>query len=109
MLSRPVRPKYNYKFRSLSSSAWAPKSSDEGLPDNDAIDGMVTRLLDRQEALNNPKALEAIHNEADGLVGKGTWGLETVREYDDVVSEARRTGKKVHIGGLMTICSEKIR
>ena len=57
--------------------------------------------------MSNSAALEAIHKEADGLVDKGTWGLETVQEDDDVVAEAKSSGKKVHIGSLMTICSEK--
>ena len=47
------------------------------------IEAMVTRLLDRSEALGNPKALEAIQKEASGLVDKGTWDLTSVREKDD--------------------------
>ena len=67
----------------------------------------VTRLLDRGESLKNPKALEAIHKEASGLVDKGTWDLETVREKDDVIKEVKTKGERTHIGDLMTICSEK--
>jgi hypothetical protein len=73
----------------------------------ETIDAMVTRLLDRSEAMSNPKALEAIQKEANGLLAKGTWNLETVRERDDVVAEARANKDKTHIGSLMTICSEK--
>jgi hypothetical protein len=72
-----------------------------------AIDAMVTRLLDRSEAMGNPRAIEAIQKEANGLLAKGTWDLATVREKDDVVAEARANREKTHIGSLMTICSEK--
>ena len=46
--------------------------------DSTTIEAMVTRLLDRSEALGNPKALEAIQKEASGLVDTGTWDLTSV-------------------------------
>ena len=42
------------------------------------IKAMVTKLLSRAEMLSNPKALEAIRAEADGLVKAGTWDLGSV-------------------------------
>jgi len=71
------------------------------------VHAAVTRLLDRTETLNNPKALEAIRKEADGLLRKGTWDLQSVREKSDLIRESLNSGEKVHIGNLMTICSEK--
>ena len=64
-------------------------------------------MLGRSEVLRNPKAFEAIHREASGLLAKGTWDLGTVRGTDEVTQEARDAGEKAHIGSLMTICSEK--
>ena len=55
------------------------------------LDALVTRLLDRNETLANPKALEAIKKEADGLIAKGTSDLSTVKEEDDVIAEAKES------------------
>ena len=66
---------------------------------------MVTKLLSRAEMLSNPKALEAVKAEADGLIKAGTWSLDSVREKDDMRAEAKRTGLSVHFGQLMTIAS----
>jgi hypothetical protein len=68
---------------------------------------LVTRLLERSEMIANPKALEAVHKEAVGLEAKNTWDLATVVEKDDLLAAARRDGRKLHIGSLMSICSEK--
>ena len=68
---------------------------------------MVTKLLSRAEMLSNPKALEAIRAEADGLVKAGTWDLGSVREKEDVRKEAKASGVSVHFGQLMTIASIK--
>ena len=40
----------------------------------------VTRLLSRPEMMGNPRAKEAIRKEAEGLVEKGTWDLNTARQ-----------------------------
>ena len=64
---------------------------------------MVTKLLSRAEMLSNPKALEAIRAEADGLVKAGS----SVREKEDVRKEAKASGVSVHFGQLMTIASIK--
>ena len=71
------------------------------------IKAMVTKLLSRAEMLSNPKALEAIRAEADGLVKAGTWDLGSVREKEDVRKEAKASGVSVHFGQFMTIASIK--
>ena len=71
------------------------------------IKAMVTKLLSRAEMLSNPKDLEAIRAEADGLVKAGTWDLGSVREKEDVCKEAKASGVSVHFGQLMTIASIK--
>ena len=70
------------------------------------VPAMVTRLLDRKEMLANPRALQAVRNEANGLVSGGTWLLETVQELATLKQQARTKGEKIVIGQLMTICSE---
>ena len=69
--------------------------------------GLVTRLLSRKETMSNPAALKAIKAEADGLVNVDTWDLSSVREKTEVVKEAKETGTHIHLGQLMSICSEK--
>ena len=71
------------------------------------VNAAVTKLLSRAEMLSSPEALQAVKAEADGLVAKGTWDLSSVREQDDVRSEAKATGTSVHFGQLMTIASIK--
>ena len=58
--------------------------------------------------ISNPRALEAIRAEADGLVKAGTWDLSSVREKEDVRKEAKASGISVHFGQLMTITSIKL-
>ena len=66
------------------------------------VTAMVTKLLSRSEMLSDPRALEAIKAEADGLVKAGTWDLDSVREKDDVRADAKASGVSVHFGQLMT-------
>ena len=68
---------------------------------------MVTRLLSRAEMLASPEALEAVRLEATGLEKAGVWDLNSVREYDQVAAEARRSSIKVHFGQLMSLASVK--
>ena len=81
--------------------------SGDSYPSPPEIKAMVTKLLSRAEMLSNPKALEAIRAEADGLVKAGTWNLSSVREKEDVRKEAKASGVSVHFGQLMTIASIK--
>ena len=68
---------------------------------------MVTKLLSRSEMLNDPRALKAIREEADGLEKARTWDLNSVREHQEVKDEAKKSGVSVHFGQLMTIASIK--
>ena len=58
---------------------------------NPEITATVTRLLSRAEMLASPEALEAVRLEATGLEKAGFWDLNSVREYDQVAAEARRS------------------
>ena len=52
-------------------------------------------------------ALAAVRAEADGLEAEQTWDLSTVVEKADLVATPLKTGEKIHLGELMSICSEK--
>ena len=67
----------------------------------------VTRLLSRSEMMSNPKAKEAVEKEAQGLAERGTWDLSTVTERGALIADAKKSGIRIHLGQLMTICSEK--
>ena len=48
-----------------------------------------------------------IESEKNGLLANGTWDESKIRSKADVVNEARRQGKRIHIGALMIIVSIK--
>ena len=58
--------------------------------DSSEVHAMVTKLLSRAEMLNDPRALQAIREEAEGLVKAGTWDLDSVQEYQSVKDQARK-------------------
>ena len=49
------------------------------------------------KALQIPAAREALEKEWKKLEGRKAWLLNTVREYDEVESEARKGNRSVHI------------
>ena len=67
----------------------------------------VHKLLDRSEWRNRPEVIPAIESEKNGLLANGTWDESKIRSKADVVNEARRQGKRIHIGALMIIVSIK--
>ena len=71
------------------------------------FNAMVVRSVGKQEMLANPDAMKAMDGEFDGLTRTGVWDLKSVREFDDVASEARRNNLKVHFGRVFGICGEK--
>ena len=66
----------------------------------------VARPVSRKEVRSNPKAQAAMDDEWSKLEKAGVWDLQ-VRCWYEVAAEARRLGKKVHIGALFDICTEK--
>ena len=82
----------------------------EGLPRDPSspeVMAMVTKLLSRADMLAPPEALAAAPAEADGLRSVSMWDEVHPREFEDVRSESRKSGIKVHFGKLMTIASIK--
>ena len=67
----------------------------------------VHKLLDRDVWKGRPEVQAAIDSEKEGLLGNGTWLEDRIRSKDEVVAEAKRLGKKIHIGSLMIIVSVK--
>ena len=67
----------------------------------------VARLVSKDEIARNPKAKAALDKEWENLRNRGVWDEKRVRECRDIVAEARREGKTVHLGRIFEACYEK--
>ena len=67
----------------------------------------IHKLLTRKEMWNEPKALEAVRNEAEGMRQMQVWDDNSVQEYDTLLPTARSQGKELNVANLMSICSIK--
>ena len=69
--------------------------------------GLVHRLLDREEWIGQASAIECVRGEKDGLVNAGTWIESQIQSQADALAWSRRTSNSVHFGSLMVIVSIK--
>ena len=69
--------------------------------------GAVTKLLDHRQTSSDQKAKGAIWQEAQALIKEGTWLPGSAIEKDDLIEKAKKSGKTIHLGHLMPICSIK--
>ncbi len=68
---------------------------------------MVARPVSNAEMRREPKAMEAYHAEWNRLREKNVWDEADVREWDDVVRDARRDKEEHHLAYLMGLATEK--
>ena len=71
------------------------------------FNAMVSRPVGRAEIESNPKAKESMLKEWKGLRDQGVFDFTMVREYDEVVAEAKKDKKEVHMARVHGICVEK--
>ena len=71
------------------------------------IHAMVARPVGRKEIESNADAQKSIDVEWHNLESKGAWDYNTVREWSQVVKEAKGRSEKVHVGKIFEICVEK--
>ena len=71
------------------------------------FNAMVTRPVNRKELLSNPKAMEAFLKEWKGLWDQGVFDFSVVREYDDVIAEAKAKKQQVHMARVHGLIYEK--
>ena len=71
------------------------------------FNAMVSRPVGRAEIESNPKAKESMLKEWKGLRDQGVFDFTMVREYDEVVAEAKRDKKEAHMARVHGICVEK--
>ena len=67
----------------------------------------VARPVARKEMMENEDARKAMRKEWLGQHAAGVYDFSVVREYDDVVREAKRSCKEVHMARIHGICVEK--
>eukprot|EP00435_Cladocopium_sp_Y103_P065441 s1992_g27.t1 len=71
------------------------------------INTLVARPVNKKEIRSNPKAQESFDIEWNKLVKKTAWLYDTVSEWSTISTDARRKGKKFHVGKVFEICVEK--
>ena len=71
------------------------------------FNAMVSRPVGRKEMMEDPDAKASMRNEWLGQHKQGVYDFSIVREYDEVVAEAKREGKEVHMARVHGICVEK--
>ena len=91
---------------SASNNVHRIKVPSKGLG-NKLINAMVSRPVGRAEIESNPKAKEAMLKEWKGLRDQEVFDFTMVREYDEVVAEAKKNKKEVHMARVHGICVEK--
>ena len=91
---------------SASNNVHRTKVPSEGLG-NKLFNAMVSRPVGRAEIESNPKAKEAMLKEWKGLRDQEVFDFTMVREYDEVVAEAKKDKKEVHMARVHGISVEK--
>ena len=78
-----------------------------GININKMSNTAVARPVARKEMMENEEARKAMRKEWLGQHAAGVYDFSVVREYDDVVREAKRNGTEVHMARIHGICVEK--
>ena len=78
-----------------------------GININNMFSTAVARPVARKEMMENDEARRAMRKEWLGQHEAGVYDFSVVREYDDVVREAKQTGNEVHMARIHGICVEK--
>ena len=67
----------------------------------------VARPVGKKEIKDTPAAQAALAKEWERLRKAGCWDEASVCEWDAVAAQARREGKKAHVGRIFELCVEK--
>ena len=96
-----------HEFADLVVQSLFPQRYFKSVPNLGRASALSTRNLSRREWQAEPKALEAIAQEAEGLRRNGTWDDSTAMPLHDLRSNARAQGRKLRVAELMTLCGVK--
>ena len=69
--------------------------------------GLVTQNLPKKVWSQDPKALEDVAKEANGLRSNGTWLDESAIPVADLRQQARNSGETIKVAELLTLCGIK--
>ena len=73
------------------------------------FDACVARSVHKKEWQSNKSAQAALDKEWNKVLKCTAWDQSKVREWKDVANEAKRAGKKAHVGRVFEICGERKR
>ena len=79
----------------------------DGININKMFNTVVARPVGRKEMMENDDARKAMRKEWLGQHSAGVYDFSGVREYDDVVREAKANKSEVHMARVHGICVEK--
>ena len=96
-----------HQFAEIVVEALYPQRYFKSIPHLGQASALITRNLSRREWQAEPKALEAIAKEAEGLRQNGTWDDSSVQTLHQLRGQARSQGRKLRVAELMTLCGVK--
>ena len=95
------------EYADLVVEALYPQRFFKRVPSFSATNALITKSLTRREWQSDPRALEAIKLEADGLRANETWDDSSVMTLQQLRSQARARGQKLRVAEVMTLCGLK--
>ena len=81
--------------------------SDDRINPMQLFNSAVARPVGRKEMMENEDARKAMRKEWLGQHAEGVYATDDIREYDDLVRDAKRKGEEVHMARIHGICVEK--
>ena len=110
LIAEALYPKQFYTQRVPAMSVKTTHIQDNLVDSEDAfvlMFGLVTKALSRNEWLSDPKALEAIRKESDGLRSNQTWDDETACDADELTRQSKILSKDIKVAELLILCGIK--
>ena len=92
---------YTEKLAHVLIECWYPQHWYKNIP------ALVTLNLPKSQWVNDPRGLEAVRKEGEGLRKNGTWDDTTVQLVADLKSNARKKGIQIKLAELLTLCGIK--
>ena len=103
---------YPKQFYSTNIPAFCCSQSEQVHGDEESLVeaqmfGLVTKALNRSQWSVDPKALDAIAKEKQGLRDNKTWDDSTACDLDQLVHQSKTLGMNIHIAELLVFCGIK--
>ena len=92
---------YTEKLAHVLIECWYPQHWHKNAP------ALVTLNLPKSQWVNDPRGIEAVKKEGEGLRKNGTWDDTTVQLVSDLKSNARKKGVQIKLAELLTLCGIK--